>query len=134
MTTNEAFDATMAEVGNLETLAGIKVLIRPSKQRENAEIIAKYNGPERVAPDRWVNVTFKPVTPEQKQAIADAAKHLGWLGIGFDTGGMCHQRDWELDWSFNYTARPDGEQEEARDIVEDMLTNLMEGDAEGPPK
>jgi hypothetical protein len=130
MTTNEAYDATMAAVKELQA-SGIPVFMWPSDAREEPKIVAKYNGPERVSPDKWIHVKFSPVTSDQIQAIAEKAKHLGWLGIGFDTGGMTGQRDWELDWSFRYTTRPDGELEERRDQVEGLLNQLSDSSESG---
>ena len=126
MTTNEAYNEAMDAVEELRE-SGIRVDIKPSRSRNDAECVAKYSGPERVAPDKWIHVTFHPQTGEQRKAIAEKARHLGWLGAGFDTGGCAGQRDWELDWSFRYTDRPDGELEERRDDVEAIIGNVLEG-------
>lgn len=131
MNTNEAFDATLAAVEELRQ-SGISVEVKPSRSRSDSELVKKYSGPERVAPDRWVNVSFHPKTPEQSKAIAEKAKHIGWLGIGFDTGGCAGQRDWELDWSFRYTGMPDGELEVRRDHVEQLITEVIEKDGNIP--
>lgn len=132
MTTLEAYRETIHALDELREL-GVTVQIRPSKQRNNPELIARYNGPEHLPPDQWVNVTLKADLSPQFRAIAEKAKHLGWLGIYFDTGGMAGSRDWELDWSFTYTAGPDGEAEERREIVEDLISNVLEKPPEEDP-
>ena len=104
-----------------------------SKDRPDyiAEMKAKYNGPDRVAPEKWVNVHFYPISDEQSAAVRDRQRKLGWLGIGFDSGGMAAQRDWEMDWSFRVTERPDAAKEEACDQVEDLLGQLEKGKLTG---
>lgn len=126
MTTAEAYDHTREVIEDLRA-TGIIVHIKPSSRRDNAELVAKYSGPERIAPEKWVNVSFL-TTPVQSAAVAQAAKELGWMGITFDTGGMLNHRDWELDWSFAFRERqPDGEREMMRDTVEHMISTSIEG-------
>jgi hypothetical protein len=129
MSTDEAFQETLDAVEEIRQ-SGVTVEIRPYKKPVRPGLLDKYSGPERVHRDKWVTVTFKPTDKAACTLIAEKARHLGWLGISFDTGGMLGQRDWELDWSFKYTGRPDGDQEERRDVVEDLLGNMLEG---GPP-
>lgn len=120
MTANEAYELTMQAVTSLES-AGIKITITPSRSRTDPELIAKYNQPERVAPDKWVTVSFFPQTQSEAQLIHKKARNLGRLGIMFDTGGDSGQRDWELDWSFAYRGNPDFDKEESKQAVEDLI-------------
>lgn len=133
MTTDEAFDYTMELVEELRGM-GVKVEIKPSRSRTNAEVIAKYSGPERVKPERWVNVQFKAVTEEQANAIQERCRKLNWLGVVFDTGGGMKMRDWELDWSFRYQGRPDAEREEVQGQVEDLIQGMESGTLRGIPE
>jgi hypothetical protein len=111
MTPDEGYAEAMSLVEELKNM-GIRVEVvnwlARSKDRPDyiAEMKAKYNGPDRVAPEKWVNVHFYPISDEQSAAVRDRQRKLGWLGIGFDSGGMAGQRDWEMDWSFRVTERP----------------------------
>lgn len=122
MTTQEAWTKTVDAIRELED-SGIRVKRMASKQRTDPKTLSQYSGSDRANPKHWIHITFFTTTPEQIKAINDAAKHLSWLGIVFDTSGSSDgERDWELDWSFQYTGKPDGELEAMRDDVEDMLT------------
>lgn len=121
MTTLEAFQETVDIIRELEQ-SGIRVIFKPSKFKDDAECVARYSGPERIPPDKWCNVSFFPTTDDQKIIIHEKCKHLGWMGVGFDTGGCDGQRDWELDWSFRFVEKStDHVPEEAREIVQDLL-------------
>ena len=124
MTTDEAYDMTMAVVKELQS-EGIRVEMKPSKSRDNPETVAKYSGPERVKPDKWFHVSFYPENDFQRKSISREVKHLGWLGIFFDNGGGMGVTDWELDWSFKYTGQPDGEIEDRRDMVDHMVEMMI---------
>ena len=96
MNANEAYELTMQAVTSLES-AGIKISITPSSTRTDLELVQKFNQPERVAPDKWVTVSFFPQTQADAQLILKKARNLGRLGISFDTGGEPNgQRDWEI--------------------------------------
>lgn len=137
MTTNEAYDYAMAVAKEIEA-TGVAVTIKPSRSRNNPETIQKYSGPERVLPDRWMHVTFYPTTDEQRDLILQKQKALGWKGIGFDSGGGCGGRDWELDWSFRYReGEIDANHEVAMDTCEDIIRKLQNGECPlpiGPPE
>jgi len=120
MTANEAYELTLRTVSSLKS-AGIRITITPSRSRTDPKLIAKYNQPERVAPDKWVNVSFLTQTQSEAQLIHEKARNLGRLGIMFDTGGDSGQRDWELDWSFAYRGNPDFAKEAAQQTVEDLI-------------
>jgi hypothetical protein len=106
----DAYDLAMHWIENLRQL-GVRIEIKPSKSRMDAECVAKYSGPERVSTDKWVHVHFFPTTHEQKQALFEAQAALNLLGIYFDTGGFTGQRDWELDWSFRFGGVPEHQDE-----------------------
>ena len=125
MTTDEAYAEVMKAVKDIEK-AGVVVEITPTKQGDDPKLVARHSGPEHVSPDKWVSVEFLPKTDAHLELIHRKAKELGWLGIGFDTSGAVGCRDWQVDWSFQYTRRPDGDREASRDEVEDMLQD-MEG-------
>ena len=126
MTTDEAYEEAVAAVQEFRE-AGIPVVITPSRSREDPEIVKRYSGPERISPDKWISVSFSAESGEHVKLVHEKARYLGWLGIVFDTGGGFGSRDWELDWSFKYTGQPDGDAEEARDIVENMIQENTEG-------
>lgn len=126
MTTTEAYDLAMQTVLDLKA-SGIKTTIKPSKCRNDADTVAEYNRPGRVAPDKWVNVSFYPRATGDSQRIAEAADKLGQLGIQFDTGGMAGQRDWELDRSFHLLSTWVADRKVARKVVENLLVGQEEG-------
>jgi len=41
------------------------------------------------------------MTKEQLGKLFEAQKLLNEIGLGFDTGGGCGERDWEWDWSLS---------------------------------
>jgi hypothetical protein len=133
MTSNEAYDQAMAFVNELGAM-GIDVDTKVPQLRTDPDTIAKYSGPERVAPDKWLSVTFHPLTDEHRQAIADRAKKLAWMGICFDVGGGAGLRNWELDWSFHVVSFADGEHEHRMGVVEGIIRDTIEGgETAGPP-
>lgn len=136
MTTNEAYEETIGIVEELR-VSGIRVEIKASTHRSDVELVVKYSRPERVAPEKWVQVYFFPVNDEQRSAITEKAMRLGWMGVGFDTGytgARSGQRDWYLDFSFRYTAQYDSLLEDRRNMVEDLLAGGAFGEPpEDPP-
>lgn len=129
MTTIEAYELTMQAVKSLES-AGIAIKITPSTARTDLELVQKYNQPERVAPEKWVNVSFFPQTQAEAQLILKKVRNLGRRGIMFDTGGGTDgQRDWELDFSFAYRGVPDFSKEQAQEAVEDLIQKFSDDDA-----
>ena len=131
MNADEAYAEAIAAVHELRD-SGIRTEIEPYPKPIRASLLEKYSGPERVAPEKWVNVHFYPVTDEQKSAIHEAAHKLGWQSMKFDTGGCEGQRDWELDWSFNVVATPDAEAEHGRDVVEEIIKDGIESGPSTP--
>ncbi len=120
----EGYGLAMHAVDDIQSL-GCRVEKTPSRSRNIQSTLDKYRDmPGRVPPGMWFHVTFHTEDPEILKSIQAKAKHLGWRGICFDTGGCQGERDWELDWSFHVVDTPDGEQEMARDEVEDMIQGL----------
>ena len=124
MTPIDAYKLALRKIDELKD-SGINVVITPSRSRNKINLIEKYNQPERIPPEKWVNVSFEILDKGQSMRIHDAARYLGMCGIKFDTGGCCHGRDWELDWSFKYTGKEDEEWEDASQDVEDMINDLL---------
>ena len=91
--------------------SGVKVeMVIPRRVREGKyhDTVKKYHPPERLPVDKWRHVELFP-TKEQVELVHDAVTKLFEFGITFDTGGGCEGgRDWEMDWSFKYTEKPDG--------------------------
>ena len=122
MTTLEAFNLTLEKIEQLKE-KGVEVSIRPSAGRTKKELIDKYNSPEKVLPDLWVNVQFEVSEPWHVEKISEARSYLGMCGIQFDTGGWTDHRNWELDWSFSYTGKEDIEWQEANEEMEEVINN-----------
>lgn len=123
MTTQEAFDFVMSKVDELKEL-GIKVVSKPCPSKNNPKTIAHYNTPENIKPDTWVHISFKTTDVKHLAEIHEVVNYLGMCGITFDTGGCNGQRDWKLDWSFNYKeGSEDWIKRNVRDDLEDMLNN-----------
>lgn len=122
---DEAYGRVMSTVDELRSF-GLRTVVKPSRSCCNPEIVEKYKGPDRLTPNKWVHVSFFPDTDEQRTAIAEAARSLGWSGIFFDVGGCAGQRDWELDWSFHCTGIPDGEKERDREDLESIIKDVLE--------
>lgn len=121
----EAFYFTMQKVNELKE-NGIAVNVKPTKSKTNKELVKKYNKPDRIPVENWVNVSFKIENEEQVLKIYEAANYLGLCGIRFDTGGCSNCRDWELDWSFSYNEGEENwEWREARKEVEDMISKMI---------
>ena len=54
----EAYNFTIEKIEKLRE-SGIKVIMKPSKSRENKDVVEKYNRPERIPPELWMFVSFK---------------------------------------------------------------------------
>lgn len=83
------------------TAQGVAVSIYPSKQRNDAELAAKYAPPLRLRPSLWVNVEIEAVDEAQQKLVFDFRDELLAEGIVFDTGGGLGSLDWSFDWSFH---------------------------------
>ena len=99
MTPDEAYSLTLRYVAEICGL-GVRAEIKRSKAQDKPEMVARYSGSDRVAPDKWINVSFYPETVALYEAIFERKRRLTGMGISFDTGGGIGVRDWELDWSF----------------------------------
>jgi len=121
MTTIEAYNLTLDKINELRE-SGINVSMKPSRSRDNRELEQKYSGEDRIPSKLWYFVTFEIKNSEQARKIMEAGNYLGMCGIRFDTGGMGNIRDWEIDWSFSYSAGEDNyEWILAREDVEDII-------------
>ncbi len=117
----DAYEFTMQKVNELKK-DGIGVIITPCRLKTDKDTIEKYDKPDRIPPEKWVNVSFENLDKGQTIKIHETANYLMMCGITFDTGGAIDNRDWELDWSFSYIkGKEDWEQ---RDAVEDIINNL----------
>jgi len=123
MTLIEAYGFTLEKIEELKD-AGIEVIMKPSNCRNNKELVEKYNHTERMPPDKWFHVTLKMVNKSQATKVHEVVNYLGMCGIVFDTGGWINYRDWELDWSFQYTGKEDEDRRDARDEVEDRIPDM----------
>jgi len=115
MTPIEAYELALEKVEELKE-AGIEVIVRPKISASS--YIEEPNG---IPPDKWVLVTFKFSHKIQAEKVHEAANYLGMCGMRFDVGGTKEYRDWELDWSFQYTGKEDEEWRDARDEIEDRI-------------
>ncbi len=118
----EAYNRTVEAAIELRE-AGIDIKITASSSTKTEET-------DRLPRDKWIGIKFFVETPAQAAAVAMKADQLGWLGIRFDTGGTPGEREWEIDWSFDVGSTPDGEWQDARRQVEDMI----EGKGEDGPE
>jgi hypothetical protein len=123
----DAYEYTIKKV-NILKKSGIDVIITPCKSRTDLECVKKYNGPDRIPPDKWVNISFQISDKAQAIKIHKVANYLGMCGIRFDTGGCSSCRNWELDWSFSYQkGKEHWDLIDAREEVEDMINEMDMG-------
>ena len=129
MTPNEAHDYALELAKELQA-SGIELEItlwldkHKSRDEHYKNCVEKYgNDPKRASINKWCLVRFKTKSQEEVDLIHEKHKALSWMGVSFDSGGMADGscRDWELDWSFSYTGKPDTEHEESIDQCKDML-------------
>ncbi len=109
----EAYNRTVEGAIELRE-EGIDIKITPSSSSKTEETY-------RLPTDKWIVIQFFVETLAKAAAVAKKADELGWLGIRFDTGGHPGEREWALDWSFDIGSTPDGEWQDARRQVEDMI-------------
>lgn len=109
----EAYNRTVEAAIELRE-EGIDIKITASSSSKTEEM-------GRLPRDKWIIIQFFVKTSAQAVAVAKKADELGWFGMRFDTGGHPGEREWEIDWSFDVGATPDGEWQDARRQVEDMI-------------
>ncbi len=126
MTAIEAYQNTLNRIQEMREV-GIKNKITPCNVRNDLEIVARYSGPERIGPEKWVHVELYPSNETEKAIIYHHTSELNLMGIQFDTGGCDGERDWELDWSFFYAGQFNAEKEKAHREIEDLITEEIEG-------
>jgi len=122
MTIDDAHALALEKANELKA-KGIDVTIKPFNwgnrtEEEKSELIEKY---PVLAHSKWVKVTFLTKNNVEAQMVSDAASYLGMAGISFDNGGCGNSRDWELDWSFDYTGEENAEWVAAKNEVEETL-------------
>ena len=125
MTPIEAYELTLEKIEELK-ISGIEIKINPCELRNNKELIKEYDNLENIPPDKWINVAFINLDKIKSMKVHETSKYLGMCGITFDSGGSPGYRDWELDWSFQYTGKNDECERDIRDEVENMINEIEE--------
>ena len=123
METIHAYNITLLKIAELKK-AGIRVKRRPSVLQHDPETMAKYSGPEHLPPNKWVIIKLYFETDAQAKLIADKALHLTQLGIQFDYSGCHNEREWALDWSFQYRPEDKPDWREGISQVEDEISAI----------
>lgn len=125
MTTIEAYHYVLELLEDLRS-SGIKVHIKPSRSASSREMVEKYRDTPSIPPNLWRHVEITVKDREQQETVFLSLKSLLWKGICFDTGGIGDRRDWELDWSLRVSETPCSFAEDAVDIVEEMIADLLD--------
>lgn len=126
---DEALDYVLSIVDDFKNRGGIKVQIKPYdlESDHGKKMANECRGLEgHASPTKWCRIVFCPKDEHESKAIFEAQKLLGNLGIYFDSGGGCGQRDWETDWSFCYTPKEFDSQDYQTSIssVERLLKDI----------
>lgn len=116
MNIEDAYILALEKVAKLES-QGIEVLRRPSAGKHNENALGN------IPRELWLIVTFKFATKKKAILISEALDYLGLIGISFDTSGCCGERDWSLDWSFNYQTVDTEGWKEAREWMESEINS-----------
>lgn len=116
MTKTEAYELTLEKIAELKK-AGVSVTTRSPH-------LLKGGTADDLPHEKWLHITFDVTDVAHLMKVNEAANYLGMCGIGFDTGGWQDYRDWELDWSFNYTGKEDEQWRDAREEVEELLKKV----------
>ncbi len=119
----QAHRVTMSSVQRARDL-GIRVDVKECNSRNNPELVARYNTPDRLLPDKWFHVIFHPVNQDQLNLIHTMTHELGSVGVMFDSGGCVGERDWELDWSFHLGSPEDPERHNALVELEETIKKM----------
>ncbi len=114
MNIEKAYKLTIEKVIELES-QGIKVLKRPSVLKNMDDVSGN------IPRELWQTITFKFPTKEKAKLISEALDYLGLIGIAFDISGCCGERDWSLDWSFEYQTSDTEEHKECREWMEEEI-------------
>ncbi len=115
----EAYRRTLDAAGDLR-VDGIKTEFTQSRS-DHGQV------EDGLPKSMWVKIVFHPTTKKQVAAINQTLDELGWACIVFDTSGHPGQRQWDVDWSFEVLATPDGEWEAKRKGVEGMIDGMGDG-------
>ncbi len=119
----QAYHVTMSSIERARDL-GIQVDIKECVSRNNTEMVSQWNTPDRLPPDKWVNVTFNIVNQNQANLIYAMLHELSSVGIMFDSGGGTGKRDWELDWSFHLGSTENIERHNILVEVEELIKKM----------
>ena len=114
MNIEKAYKLTIEKVDELEG-QGIKTSRRFSAGKHNEKISGN------IPRELWQIITFKFATKKKAKLISDALNYLGLIGISFDTSGCCGERDWSLDWSFEYQTCDTEKWKECREWMEEEI-------------
>lgn len=75
-----------------------------------------------ISKEYWRRITFKVKNENESSLINDKLNYIGLSGITFDHGAGKNDKDWELDWSFNYEkAGDDIEWRKSIKTINDLL-------------
>lgn len=96
MNINEAYEFVMSKLERLKNEGVDYVINEPIK---TPSLIEKYNKPQRLSVDKWINVSFNLDKETDLQKIYNMENLCKMTGIYFDTKFGKVQRDWEIDWS-----------------------------------
>lgn len=100
MNIDEAYEFVMNKLERLKNEGVDYVINEPIK---TSTLIEKYNKPQRLSVDKWINVSFNLENETDVEKIKDMENLCKMVGIYFDTRYGKVQRDWEIDWSFRLT-------------------------------
>jgi hypothetical protein len=97
MTINEAYEFVM---NKLERLKNEGIDYTMNESIKTPVLIEKYDKPNRLPVDKWINIAFNLENESDVKKIHDMENLCKMVGIYFDTRFGKVQRDWEIDWSF----------------------------------
>ena len=127
MTANEAFDFGLAKIDELrqEQNLNIKITMYDFTRDFAKKYLEEPVEEHQASTDRWCKITFRtPMTDEQLEKVRELGNYLNMVGMSWDSGGYITGRDWEWDWSFKYVGKDNQEAREARDQLEDIMSDL----------
>lgn len=96
MNINEAYEFVMSKLERLKN-EGVDFIINESIK--TPILVEKYDKPNRLPVDKWINISFNLEIDTDLQKIYDMENLFKMVGIYFDTRFGKTQRDWEIDWS-----------------------------------
>ena len=97
MNISEAYDFLMKKVDELKE-QGIEISFRDSIA--TPDTIEKYNKLNRLPSTKWKTISLGIQREGDLGKVREIEHLCSMVGIYFDTGYGCGQREWEIDWSF----------------------------------